>query len=377
MKIVADENIASVTDYFGKEGELTLMPGRSINAQAVRDADVLLVRSVTRVDRYLLQHSPCKFVGTATSGIDHIDTQWLAEKRIGLGWARGCNAQSVVNYVFSAMASLSEVNQFDWRDLSYGVVGCGEVGSRLAATLLKLQCRVRIHDPFIADYHPLAENFVEYGSVLKQDVISFHTPITTSLPWPTLHMVNETVLNSLAPDTILINAARGAVVDNDALESRLKKKPEQQVVLDTWEGEPDINLELLKRVSISTPHIAGYSSEGKLNGTRMIHNQYTRFFGLEAPTTTHKDVQKIMLEIPKDLPGLAQLNLLIKSAYNVMKDHEDMQMLLHASNAGLEFDRLRKTYPTRHEFTAFTARASELATSIHDQAMILGFSLDS
>jgi erythronate-4-phosphate dehydrogenase len=377
MKIVADENIANVTEYFGKEGELTLMPGRSINAQAVREADVLLVRSVTRVDRYLLQHSPCKFVGTATSGIDHIDTPWLAGKKIGLGWARGCNAQSVVDYVFSAVASLSEAKHFDWRDLSFGIVGCGEVGSRLAGTLLDLQCRVRIHDPFVAAYHPLADYFAEYGSVLKQDVISFHTPITTSLPWPTWHMVNETVLNTLAPDTILINAARGAVVDNKALESRLKKKPEQQVVLDTWEGEPDINLELLKRVSIATPHIAGYSSEGKLNGTRMIHDQYTRFFGLEARTRAYKEVQKIMLEIPKELPALAQLNLLIKSAYNVMEDHDDMQKLLHARDAGLEFDRLRKTYPMRREFTAFTVRASELAASIHHQAMILGFSLDS
>jgi erythronate-4-phosphate dehydrogenase len=190
-------------------------------------------------------------------------------------------------------------------------------------------------------------------------------------------MVNETVLNSVATDTILINAARGAVVDNDALESRLKKNPEQKVVLDTWEGEPEINLDLLGKVSIATPHIAGYSREGKLNGTRMVRAQYNRFFSLEERNAAYAEEEKIMLETPKELPPLAQLNLLIKSAYNIMKDHDDMKKLMHAGSVGVEFDKLRKTYPLRREFSAFTTRASEIAESIHDQAMILGFSLNS
>jgi erythronate-4-phosphate dehydrogenase len=375
MKIVADENIANVIEYFGSEGELTLMPGRSITAQAVREADVLLVRSVTQVDRYLLQHSPCKFVGTATSGIDHLDTQWLMEKKIGLGWARGCNAQSVVDYVFSAMASLSDAKHFDWRNLGFGIVGCGEVGSRLATKLLGLQCKVVIHDPFLTTSHPLAPHFADYNSVLDQDVISFHTPITAGLPWPTRHMLNDANLETLSPDTILINAARGAVIDNKALRARLEKNPEQQVVLDTWEGEPDVNLELLEKVSIATPHIAGYSREGKLNGTRMIHAQFSKFFGLQDRTNFEKEAVRIPLQIQKDLPPLSQLNQLIKSAYDVRKDHAGMQKLLHVGNTGLEFDRLRKTYPIRHEFSAFTVKAAELAESLHNQVRILGFAL--
>jgi erythronate-4-phosphate dehydrogenase len=375
MKIIADENIADVAEYFGGKGELTLMPGRAINAQAVREADVLLVRSVTHVDRYLLQQSPCKFVGTATSGIDHIDTQWLAEKNIGLGWARGCNAQSVVDYVFSAMASLSEAQGFDWRHLSFGIAGCGEVGSRLAATLLGLQCRVVIHDPFLAATHLLAAHFGDYNSVLKQDVVCFHTPITTDGPWPTWHMLDGAKLNTLSADTVLVNAGRGAVIDNQALLARLEQHPQQQVVLDTWEGEPDINLDLLKRANIATPHIAGYSREGKLNGTRMIYAQFGEFFGLESRHQSEKGEQKIRLEISKDLPPLSQLNQLIKNAYDVMGDHARMQELLYAGNAGIAFDTLRKTYPLRHEFSAFAVAAGELSESLHQRVRTLGFTL--
>jgi erythronate-4-phosphate dehydrogenase len=375
MKIIADENIANVFEYFGNDGELTLMPGRSIDAQAVREADVLLVRSVTRVDRHLLQRSPCKFVGTATSGIDHIDLQWLGEKKIGFGWARGSNAQSVVDYVFSAMASLSEAKQFDWRDLSFGIVGCGEVGSRLATKLLDLHCQVLIHDPFLTASHPLASHFADYNRVLRQDVVSFHTPITTALPRPTWHMLAGANLNTLSTDAILINAARGSVVDNEDLRAWLDKNTAQQVVLDTWEGEPNIDLELLKRVSIATPHIAGYSSEGKLNGTRMIYEQFNEFFGLQRRDNAERRAQYILQEIPKDLPPLTQLNHLIKNAYDVMKDHAGMQRLLHASNPGAEFDRLRKAYPLRHEFSAFAVRSGDLAKSIHSQAQVLGFTL--
>ncbi len=375
MKIIADENIAQVGEYFGNGGELKVMPGRAINADVVKDADVLLVRSVTVVDQQLLRNSRCKFVGTATSGIDHIDTAWLAENNIGLGWARGCNAESVVDYVFSTLASLSEKNHFDWRGLSYGIVGCGEVGCRLAIKLLGLQCKVFIYDPFLDGSHQLASHFADYNKVLEQDVITFHTPITSNLPWPTWHIMGASELNVFSPQSILINASRGAVVNNKALLARLEKHPEQQVVLDAWEGEPDIILDLLKRVAIATPHIAGYSREGKLNGTRMVHAQFRNFFGIEESEKIEAFSQKILLEIEKSLPPLGQLNQLIRQAYDVMRDHADMEKLLHASNVGIEFDMLRKTYPVRQEFSAYSVRASGLGESLHNQARILGFTL--
>ena len=163
MKIVADENIAEIENYFAKAGELVLMPGREINKEVVQDADVLLVRSVTKVDKSLLHNSMCKFVGTATSGIDHIDTKWLAQRNIGLGWARGCNANSVVEYIFSALASLSERYGRDWRRFSFGIVGCGAIGNLLANKLLALQCKLKIFDPYLDIRHPLAAYFSEYA----------------------------------------------------------------------------------------------------------------------------------------------------------------------------------------------------------------------
>ncbi|MES2623958.1 MAG: 4-phosphoerythronate dehydrogenase [Pseudomonadota bacterium] len=375
MKIIADENITQVHQYFGKEGDLTVMPGRSIDANAVKDADVLLVRSVTRVDQDLLRYSRCKFVGTATSGIDHIDTGWLKKNGIGLGWARGCNAESVVDYVFSALASLSGKKDFDWRTLSYGIVGCGEVGSRLAKKLLALQCRVVIYDPFLENSHSLTPHFAAYSEVIQQDVITFHTPITTDLPWPTYHLMGSSEIRALSPQCILINAARGAVVDNNALLDRLKEHSELQVVLDAWEGEPSINLELLKRVAISTPHIAGYSREGKLNGTRMIHSQFSDFFGLKKKAEPENFAEKLLLDIDSMIKPLNQLNQLIRNAYDVMSDHADMQSKLAVGNTGNEFDKLRKTYPVRHEFSAFSVNAGDLAESIRQQARILGFTV--
>lgn len=375
MKIIADENIAQVADYFGNEGELNVMPGRAIDPQAVMDADVLLVRSVTVVDENLLKHSKCKFVGTATSGIDHIDVEWLAENNIGLGWARGCNAESVVDYVFSALASLSEKKYFDWRNLSYGIVGCGEVGSRLATKLLAMQCRVFIYDPFLDASHPLAANFTTYDSVLKQDVITFHVPITTVSPWPTYHMLGRREFELFSSQKILLNAARGAVIDNEALLARLKQFPQQRVVLDAWEGEPGIDPDLMKRVAIATPHIAGYSREGKLNGTRMVHAQFRNFFGLREAGKPDVDTQKIMIEIPKSRRPLTQLNQLVRKAYDVMRDHADMQKLSHVSDIGAEFDALRKNYPARREFSAFSVRGSDLAETVHLEARILGFTV--
>ncbi len=375
MKIIADENIARVAEYFGTEGRLTVMPGRHINAQAVMDADVLLVRSVTVVDELLLKHSRCKFVGTATSGIDHIDVEWLSKNNIGLGWARGSNAESVVNYVFSALAALSRQKSFDWRSLSYGIVGCGEVGRRLASRLQAMHCHIQIYDPFLHANQPLAAHFSTYEQVLQQDVVTFHVPITTSEPWPTFHMLGEPELVAFSPQKILINAARGAVFDTAALLARLIEHPQQPVVLDAWEGEPAIDPGLMERVAIATPHIAGYSKEGKLNGTHMIHAEFRRFFGLERQAEPEPVAEKMVIEIPKNLEPLAQLNHLITNAYDVMQDHDRMQTLLHSSDLAAQFDQLRKNYPVRHEFSAFSVKRKNLAADVQHQASVLGFTL--
>jgi erythronate-4-phosphate dehydrogenase len=372
MHIVADENIAQVAAVFGAAGKLTLLPGRAIDAASVHDADAVLVRSVTEVNEGLLAGSRCRYVGTATSGIDHIDVGWLRSRGIGFGWAQGCNADSVVDYVFSTLAYLSERRGFDWRQRSFGIVGCGQIGSRLARKLIALQVPVVIYDPCLDATHPLNEYFVPLETALRQDVLSFHTPLTRTGSWPTWHMLDATRLEQLMPDSILINAARGGVIDNAALLQLLTRQRGPCVVLDAWEGEPAINPWLLEKVALGTAHIAGYSLEGKLNGTRMIAADFSRHFrcGL-APVTGASHVTELRLR--PGLTELQQLNNLILQAYDVGRDSQALRLTLGTSTAAVQFDLLRKHYPLRREFTAYSVAERDLAPGLAAQARALGF----
>jgi len=375
MRIVADENIALVREYFGQAGELLTLPGRAITAEHVRDADALLVRSVTRVDSALLAGSRCRFVGTATSGIDHVDTGWLQQQGIRFGWARGCNANAVVEYVLCALAQLSASRAFDWRRRSVGIIGCGEVGSRLARKLLGLQMKVAIYDPFLDSAHPLAGCFADLETVLMQEIVTLHTPLTRDTPWPTLHLLDARRLGRLDPATILVNAARGAVIDNQALAELLTREPERLVVLDAWEQEPEINQGLLALVALGTAHIAGYSSEGKLNGTRMIATAFSEQFGLSVsgPSIAASAVRRLQADVT--LSPLAQLNQLMLSAYDITRDHQALAGLLDAERPGEYFDALRKQYPTRNEFASFSVDAARLHPEVAGQAAMLGFAV--
>jgi len=375
MRIIADENIALVREYFGQAGELLTLPGRAITAEHVRHADALLVRSVTRVDSALLAGSRCRFVGTATSGIDHIDTGWLQQQGIRFGWARGCNANAVVEFVLCALAQLSASCAFDWRRRSVGIIGCGEVGSRLARKLLALHMKVAIYDPFLDAAHPLAGCFTDLETVLRQEVVTLHAPLTRDSPWPTWHLLDARRLDRLDPATILVNAARGAIVDNHALAGLLVREPERLVVVDAWEGEPRINQGLLAQVALGTAHIAGYSNEGKVNGTRMIANAFSECFGLAAAGLSVPVSAERRLQVELALSPLEQLNRLMLSAYDISRDHQALAGLLDAERPGEYFDGLRKEYPSRYEFASFTVHAACLHPAVAEQAARLGFTV--
>ncbi len=373
MKIVADENIAQVAAYFAGAGELVLLPGRAIDAPAVKDADALLVRSVTTVDAKLLTGSRCRFVGTATSGIDHVDMNWLQQQGINFGWAQSCNADSVVDYVFSALAHLSERDGCDWRALSFGIAGCGQIGGRLAHKLRALGLRVAIHDPFLDKRHALSGCFTDFATVLQQDIVTFHTPLTRTGAWPTWHLLDAKGLARLQPDTILINAARGAVIDNAALLAHIRSRPEQRVVLDAWENEPGIDLELLRRVRLGTAHIAGYSQEGKLNGTRMIAAEFSRHFDVKLPRVKDESGQAVALKaVDQKLSALRQLNGLILQACDVGSDDTALRQSASMPDPAAQFDLLRKQYPVRREFSACRIPAG-LVPDTATQALVLGF----
>ena len=356
LKIVADENIPALEQHFASIANLTFCPGREINAAILNDADVLLVRSVTRVDKSLLEGSSVKFVGSATIGLDHIDTAYLAEQGITFAHAPGSNAQSVVEYVCSAICRLQK-NIGGVVNKRVAVIGCGNVGSRLAKLLKNLGCDVMGHDPFLASLADIP--LVSLEEALAADIISLHTPLSHAGPHPSYHLLNEKRLALLKPGALLINSGRGAVIDNAALSTILRTRSDLSVVLDVWESEPSISLELMEQVDIATPHIAGYSLDGKLAGTRMLYEALCRCFALECPSveTILPQQKPLCIDVPGSTDPDELFAGLIHSVYDVRFDDQRMRKALAIENANeqaRQFDLLRKNYPVRREWANYS-----------------------
>ncbi|MBI2783715.1 MAG: 4-phosphoerythronate dehydrogenase [Gammaproteobacteria bacterium] len=342
MKILADENMPLVREWFGRHGEVSTLPGRAIDTNAVRGADVLLVRSVTRVDAALLAGSRVKFVGSATSGHDHVDCAGLATAGIRFAHAPGCNAGAVVQYVLSVCCALRP----DWRRRVIGIVGCGAVGGRLYRVLTALGVRCRVHDPLLSDPETIPDLTDLAETVRAADILCLHTPLTHAGSFPTFHMVNDRMLAALKPGCLLINAARGAVVDNPALRERLATA-DLTAALDVWEGEPAVDPGLWRRVAIATPHIAGYSREGRVNGTRAVYEAFCAWQGINPMPLTPEPAQPLA----QDVGTLADAVL---ATFDVRSEHRRMAAAIASGAAMAEvFDRLRRTSPERREFGHF------------------------
>lgn len=369
IQVVADENISGL-EYFDRIAQVTRVSGRSLSAVKVQAADALLIRSVSVINEALLENSNITFIASATSGIDHVDQDLLERKNIHFSHAPGSNANSVVQYVFASLAFLSEKYIFDWRKLSIGIVGAGNVGGLLAQYLNKLGIDFAIYDPYLKESHPFSEKIVSFETILKQDVITVHTPLTTKGLYPTWHMFDKAVLQSLRKDSIIINTSRGAVFDNKALDSEYQKQS-WKCVLDVWENEPDFHMPLLEKVDIGTFHIAGYSYEGKEQGSAQIYKAFVDFFNMDKAAAYPIDEDKKILKAPGDCQSeLQQINKTILTAYDISSDHEKMLQLMLKAPA-TNFDELRKNYSLRREFqyfclgeTGFTAAAKKVLHSL-------------
>jgi erythronate-4-phosphate dehydrogenase len=354
MKIVADENIPCVEKAFSTLGEVALLPGRGLRPADVRDADVLLVRSVTRVDHDLLEGSRVRFVGSATIGYDHVDREYLGRRGIGFATAPGSNATSAAEYVVSALLVLQERHAFDLASMTVGIVGCGNVGSRVRDRLTALGMSCLVNDP------PLQraggqDGFVELEAVLQADIVSLHVPLTRGGRYPTFHLADGSFLRRLKPGAILLNTARGAVVDNLALAALLRKRDDLCVVLDVWEGEPAINTVLLEAAVLGTPHIAGYSLDGKFRGTEMIYRAACEYFGQTPQWCALDDLPAAPLPAPAPAEGggtMAGIRHAVLAAYDVRRDDRRLREILKlpADERPAWFDRLRRDYPVRREF---------------------------
>ncbi|WP_104023860.1 MULTISPECIES: 4-phosphoerythronate dehydrogenase [Vibrio] len=359
MKIIVDENMPYAEELFSQLGEVILKPGRTLTADDLVDVDALMIRSVTKVNAELISKAnKLKFVGTATAGMDHVDQALLKEKGMFFTAAPGCNKVGVAEYAFSVMMVLSQQQGFSVFDKTVGIIGAGQVGSYLEKCLKGMGINVLINDPFKQEegdsrsFTPLAE------LIERSDVITLHTPITKDGLHPTHHLIDDKVLNGLRCDQILINAARGPVVDNQALKQRLMKNDGFTAALDVFEFEPEVDMELLPLLAFATPHVAGYGLEGKARGTTMIFNSYCEFLNNELrahasdllPTAP---VPTMVLDRAWDEATLHNITQLI---YDVRKD--DALFRREISKPG-SFDLMRKNYWDRREYSAVTLVGNE------------------
>lgn len=354
MQILADENIPGVREVFAALGEVRTLPGRRVTAAELGDAEILLVRSVTSVDRSLLTGSKLRFVGSATAGTDHIDLASLQERGIRFAYAPGSNARSAAEYVIAALMALEDEGKTKLAGKTAGIIGCGNVGSRVASRLQALGLHCRINDPPLAQKDQ-RRDFVNLETIAACDIVSVHVPLTTAGPHPTRRLLDRRFFDHLKPGAIFINNARGAVVAEEDLRAVVEQRHDLRLVLDVWAQEPDINLELLQRAHIATPHIAGYSFDAKLRGTQAVYRAACACFDIApAESNLHKPLPALSQSHLRPPPGMSDDEILRRAVLSVYDPRQDDARLRHisslpAAQRGAFFDELRKTYPPRRE----------------------------
>ncbi len=374
LRVVADPAIPGLAGALAPhDADLVLVPGRQWTPALVREADALLVRSVTRVNRELLQGSRVRFVASATSGIDHVDTGWLARSGIAFAHARGCNARSVAEYVLACLLLLYPEGL---EGLTVGIVGRGEVGSRLQALLEALGARCLVNDP------PLEEEGVQGLSPLEAltaaDVISLHVPLTREGPHPTWGLIGGEFLAALMPGAVLINSARGGVVEEAALLRWLAGAPGNRAVIDCWRGEPEIDPALLEAAVLATPHIAGYSLDGRLRAGRLVYQALCRALGWEPlglaacrPPPAGGPLR------PAGRTPWELLRDAVLSCYDPRRDAAALHRLRERDGRvpGPAFEALRRDYPVRREFPATALRLERAPQGAAGLLQAAGFHL--
>lgn len=387
MKILIDENMPYAAELFSQLGEVVTKPGRTLVSDDLIDIDALMIRSVTKVNKSLLEKAnKLRFVGTATAGQDHVDQTLLAERGITFTAAPGCNKVGVAEYVLSSLMVLGQQQGFSIFDKTIGIVGAGNVGSYLAQCLDALGIRYLLNDP-LKEQQGDSRQFSSLAMLQQQcDVITLHTPITRDGEFPTYHLVDDAFLCHLAPGAILINAARGPVVDNQALKAALQQARSGEgkaltAVLDVFEYEPLVDVELLPELAFATPHIAGYGLEGKARGTTMVFNRYSEFLKRD----DHVSASSLLPVAPIPFVTLSQpwqeddLFTLIQLIYDVRKDDAlfRREMSRCAGNdhqMAAAFDQMRKNYWDRREYSAITV-AGETGFGVESLAK-LGFTVE-
>ncbi|MCS2609058.1 4-phosphoerythronate dehydrogenase PdxB [Halomonas dongshanensis] len=371
MKLIADATIPALDACFSAFGTIERLPGRAMRAEQVRNADALIVRSITPVDAALLEGSSVHFVGTCTIGTDHLDLDYLDAHGISVANAPGCNAEAVVDYVLMSLLTLAERGGWRLGERCVGVVGVGNVGGRLVARLNALGVEVLCCDPPRAEREG-GDGFVELDTLIERcDVLCFHAPLVREGPHRTQYLLDAERIAALAPHSVLLNAGRGDCIDGLALRNRLAGQNDLSVVLDVWEHEPDIDASLRDLVALATPHIAGHSLDGKLRGTWMIQQALAAHLGRDIEgsfSALCPPAAVPALTLSHALPVEDALRLCMRAVYDVRRDHDSLhrEVLMQGIRKG--FDHCRAHYPLRREFATLevtlVGEAAELASPL-------------
>ncbi len=375
MKIVADQSIPVVKSLFDTMGDVHLVDSRNISQVELVDADILIVRTVTQVNRALLENTAIRFVVSATSGIDHIDTEYLDQQSIGFVHVAGCNARSVAEYVLSSLFVLKDQNGFNLEDKTVGIIGYGHVGSMVSQFLQVLGINCLINDP------PLQQKTGEPGycgldEIAGADIITLHVPLSSAGVYPTAKLISESFLSTLKSDVTLINTSRGGVIDEDALSKFLEINPDSSIVLDVWENEPVINTSLLDKIDIGTAHIAGYSSDARVIATWSVFCQTCKFFDQSVndemmPVLSERD----SITLAGDGSDIDSIQMAVLSSYDVRSDDATMRDILDINEGERSafFSELRINYPIRREFSAMNVCIKKGSNSLTHMLSELGF----
>lgn len=373
MKIIIDDKIPYIRGAFEDVAEVIYLPGLKTTAEIAKNADAIVTRTRTICNEKLLAGSSVKFIATATIGYDHIDTDYC--DAAGIKWtnAPGCNSKSVEQYIASALMVLAETKKLKLKDLCIGIVGVGNVGSKVAKICEIFGMKVLLNDP-PRERAEGSDKFVSLETIKNEaDIISLHVPLNIKGEDATFHMGNESFFSALKKKPVLINSCRGEVIKTDAVKKALKTKQLSSFVCDCWENEPDLDLELLGMTEIATPHIAGYSKDGKAKGTTMSVHAISEFFGLGLNNWQPSGVELPMNPIIEiDGEGMNEQEVFSKAILHTYDIRHDDKLLRLSPE---HFEQQRGDYPTRREFPAFTVRTQRVEEKTLEKLELLGFNV--
>lgn len=351
MKIIIDNKIPYIKGVLEPFAEVIYLPGDKTTPEIVKDADALITRTRTNCNAQLLTGSTVKFIATATIGYDHIDTSFCEQNGISWTNAPGCNSKSVEQYIASALMVLAERKNFSLREKTIGIIGVGNVGAKVARLCEIFGMRVLLNDPPRARTEG-NKGFVELNSLLEEaDIITLHVPLNMDGIDKTFHLADDLFISATKKNPIIINSCRGEVTDSNSLKNGLSSGKISGAVIDCWENEPELDRELLNLIDLGTPHIAGYSRDGKVNGTNMSIRALSRFFKLGINNWKCSDVEPPKTpDIFIDGTGKSTQQILaeaILATYDIRKDDQSLRQSVET------FEKQRGDYPVRREFPAF------------------------